>query len=258
MVILLTRLAHLLACLNTDHDFPSSGWINDGLDLSLRNESLIRHTVPAMMLLLVDILPLLQHLPSIPHRLLVRLIRGANEYVITDVNTSGQFPEHIGASVAERLRIYLRFGSGLLDFDAVFIGAGAEHCSALFQALPPRDNVCEDHSVHVSDMRSGIDVEDGSSRVEGFVGIIRDRCCCQFAAPDLLLLASVARPLRWSSSRYEGLERCEGGREMRQTRAHCSFGTFTLALQLPYMSLVAQALPVLSSFGYWMYQWLSS
>jgi hypothetical protein len=120
------------------------------------------------MLAFVQVSLLLQHLPCVLHALIVLLVGRPDEDVVADVYACGQILEYFGALVAKRFWIRVRFRSSLLDLHAMLVRAREQYRFPALDLLPTLKHICEEHGVHVTDMRGGIDVEDRCSRIVWF------------------------------------------------------------------------------------------
>ena len=175
MPVALTCPLHLFASLDALHHLFASRRINDQLDLAFRVEGFIRYAVPALMLALVEVSFLLQYLPCVLHALIVLLVGSPNEDIVANVYACCKILEHLGTLVAEGFWVRLCFRSSLLDLHAMLVCAREQYRFPALDLLPTLKHIREEHRVHVADMRSGIDVEDGRCRIVWFchIGVCR-------------------------------------------------------------------------------------
>jgi hypothetical protein len=96
----------------------------------------------------------------------VSRLGGANEVVVRDVQLLPGCSKFRRNRVSELLRGDIgRFG-GLLDFQAVFVGAGEVLDVVAEQPMPARQCVADDGRVGVAEVRLGVDVIDGGRHIE--------------------------------------------------------------------------------------------
>ena len=137
-------------------------------ELTLRPEALAGSAVFAAVLALVDVALVIERLEDFLHALDVIVVGGADVAVVADIHKTPETLENLGDLVDIFLGRHALFGSLLLDFQAVLVGACQEHHVIALHSSVPRDGVAGDGRVAVSDMRIARGVVDGRGDVEFF------------------------------------------------------------------------------------------
>lgn len=85
-----------------------------------------------------------------------------NKLVILDTSLTEKVLEDLAIMRAEFQSVILTSCCCfLLDFQAVLVGPGAEVHFVTIQLMIPSDRIAQEHCVKVTNMRLGIDIEDG-------------------------------------------------------------------------------------------------
>ena len=114
----------------------------------------------------LDVAGVVAPLQDLFDRLVVARFGGADEVVVRNVEPLPRGGELRSDLVGERLWGRARLFGGLLDLQAVFVGAGEIHHLVAQQAMPPREGVADDRRVRVAQMRLGVHVIDRGGHVE--------------------------------------------------------------------------------------------
>ncbi len=91
---------------------------------------------------------------------------GADEVVVGDVQALPGLGELRCDRVGERLRVETRGLGGLLDLEAVLVGAGEVLDVVAEEAVPPGERVADDRRVRMAEVGLGVDVVDRRGHVE--------------------------------------------------------------------------------------------
>ncbi len=127
---------------------------------------------------------------------LVARLGGADEVVVGDVQALPGVGEQRGDRVDELLRRLPGGLGGLLDLEAVLVGAGDVLDVLAEQPVPAGERVADDRGVRVAEVRLGVDVVDRGGDVE--------------AGHASTLEARPVAPTRHCRARFAGVIRCDG------------------------------------------------
>jgi hypothetical protein len=121
-------------------------------DLRLRVEALIADAVPALVLGHIYEALVAQLAPDVLDGLDVVGIGGADEAGVVDIGEVGELLELLSGFVTEVFGVLLCQGGGLLDLQAMFIGAGGEDGGSAAQHVVALEDIGQQHRVEVANV----------------------------------------------------------------------------------------------------------
>ncbi len=127
---------------------------------------LARHAVLAAVEVELDVAGVVAALQQLDHGALVPRFGRADEVVVGDLEAPPCLDELRGDPVGELLRRRAGGLGGLLDLEAVLVGAGEELDVVAEQPVPARQRVADDGGVGVAEVGLGVDVVDRGRDVE--------------------------------------------------------------------------------------------
>ncbi len=138
-------------------------------DLRFREEGLVRHAVPAFIGSFVDVALIVEFFKYFLHLSLMIVVRGANEFVIGNVQGIPDIPDAARDLVHKGLRIFAGSRRFILDLLAVLVRAGLEEDVVALGPAETCDRIRQHDLIAVADMRLARSIGDCGSDVIGFL-----------------------------------------------------------------------------------------